>query len=772
MKNWHCIVILFILDMAFFWPCWLLKLPIMQGDNLHQNYPLKLLAFDLIKQGIFPFWNPYTFSGRPLFASIQQGILFPVNWTMLIFPNVFGLNLQIALSYFIASLGMYLYSLELTKNKFASIVASITFTFSGFMLFRMEHTNLIQAVGLIPFILFFLEKGKNSISNIHILLAAVFLGLQYLTGHPQISFLTLVLIIYYQFFYFILNLKSKDKYNYLINGIVIVILGTSIAAVQLLPTLQLTLESIRTDFSYRDFTNGSLIPIGIVSLFFPYLLGAICHNDLYFAGWLYEIDKLSIHCMYLGILPLMLSSIAIYNRKENKIVLLWLIIGLCGLILSFGGFLPGYKFFHSLPFYNMFRFPGRFYLYFVLAASVLSAIGIVNLKQLSKDQFIKFIQAFVFFTLIISEISYLLLSALNSSNNTLYIPYLSLNVLFPIIIIILSFTSLTILYLKNANWTKVLLISVLIIDVMIVFGQFTGWRRDNVYEYKYLKQVPIVASYLKRNLMTLERYMIYDYYFNFASMDLIKPNFSIQYKLHCVNGYDPLQLMRYSKLLELMIKREEKNNIVLITTNVDTWVNKILGVKYYVCPKNHFTKLNNKLANSPNWEQKFCYKNVCLYKSKNYFPKAWIVNDYKVFNNYSEVASFIKNPPKAWNPEYTALVEQKFFNKKDIKLKNSKNIYQIKVKEYKENEVILQVKNQKDGILVLNDIYYPTWKAYVDNKRQTIFPVDVILRGILLPKGQHIVKYKIEDDYFNLGLLVSIFTIIFILLMIQISKRH
>src|SRR5207302_5504717 len=69
-------------------------------DVIRQLYPWKTLSMSLLKQGTFPLWNPYNFSGAPLFANFQSAILYPLNilyiffsqsivWTILVFLQPF-----------------------------------------------------------------------------------------------------------------------------------------------------------------------------------------------------------------------------------------------------------------------------------------------------------------------------------------------------------------------------------------------------------------------------------------------------------------------------------------------------------------------------------------------------------------------------------------------------------------------------------------------------------------------------------------------------------
>src|SRR5438128_2442726 len=56
---------------------WTTHKDVIAMDVVRQMYPWKTLAFDLVKNGQFPLWNPYNFSGTPLLANLQSSIFFP-----------------------------------------------------------------------------------------------------------------------------------------------------------------------------------------------------------------------------------------------------------------------------------------------------------------------------------------------------------------------------------------------------------------------------------------------------------------------------------------------------------------------------------------------------------------------------------------------------------------------------------------------------------------------------------------------------------------------
>ncbi len=71
--------------------------------------------------------------------------------------------------------------------------------------------------------------------------------------------------------------------------------------------------------------------------------------------------------------------------------------------------------------------------------------------------------------------------------------------------------------------------------------------------------------------------------------------------------------------------------------------------------------------------------------------------------------------------------------------------------------VKITVDAKHDGVLMLNDQYYPGWKVYVDGKEHAILHADYLFRAVLVKEGRHEVVFKYEPLSFHLGACLSAF---------------
>lgn len=775
MRDRHAIIILAILVILYFWPYWLKGITPILADNLYMNYPLKSLAYELLSKGIFPHWNEYIYSGFPLFASMQAGILYPLNWLFMILPHSTAFSLDIILTYFIAATGMFFYCKHLTNNTFASLFSGITFAFSSFMMFKIENLPLIQEASLVPFIFLFLNKANLGRLNKYSFLAVLFLSFQYFIGHPQITFYTLLVIVIHQLYFFFSHPIKPKNLNFIINGVFILITGTFLASVQLLPSLHLALESARLDNNYQEYVFGSWSPVGIFTLIFPYLFGGSYGNGLYSVGLFNQFGNIGNICCYAGIIPLIVAVFALFSNRDNKYVLFWSLTGVLAALFALGLYFPLYKILYHIPGFNFFRFHCRYLLFFNIAICVISSIGLTNILELEKKQFIRYLSYIITGIIITSALALIFLSRLNLSPDIVVLSFSSANVIVPFATIVLSIVALSAFYYKHSTLSKLFLTVILVIDLFICFGQFIGWRTDIVDELSLIKNGTNGSHYLQKHLGPSERVLPFSkgapkYYGNY---DQLEPDYSMLFKLRSLSGYEVLKPKRYISLFNSVILGEGTD----LKFNHSTKIEEMFGCKYFILPENKIADFNQDQEFQRSWKKVYSDPSITIYLNNAYLPKAWFVTDYQLAPDFKSAVNLISTKKSPcilpWNPGKKAFIEQQYTSLIHFKPSTQKAQTAIKLLKYSTNEVIFDVINDRNGLLIVNDSYYPIWKCYVNKKKTTIVPVNVALRGVPLKPGNHRVKFVIEDDYFNLGVIISLLTAIsLITLSVKGLKSH
>jgi uncharacterized membrane protein YfhO len=71
----------------------------------------------------------------------------------------------------------------------------------------------------------------------------------------------------------------------------------------------------------------------------------------------------------------------------------------------------------------------------------------------------------------------------------------------------------------------------------------------------------------------------------------------------------------------------------------------------------------------------------------------------------------------------------------------------------------------------MSDIYYPGWNVYVDGVKKPIYATNLVMRGVYIPAGAHIVEFVYEPLSFRLGLYISVGTLLLIAILLVLDRK-
>lgn len=66
------------------------------------------------------------------------------------------------------------------------------------------------------------------------------------------------------------------------------------------------------------------------------------------------------------------------------------------------------------------------------------------------------------------------------------------------------------------------------------------------------------------------------------------------------------------------------------------------------------------------------------------------------------------------------------------------------IADYSNTEIRVEVNAAQRSFLVLNDLWYPSWRAYVDGEERPIHRANVLFRAVEVPAGRHTVVFNFE----------------------------
>ena len=84
----------------------------------------------------------------------------------------------------------------------------------------------------------------------------------------------------------------------------------------------------------------------------------------------------------------------------------------------------------------------------------------------------------------------------------------------------------------------------------------------------------------------------------------------------------------------------------------------------------------------------------------------------------------------------------------------------VEVSKYEPSRINLSLQASGAALLVLSETYYPGWKAWIDDQPVAIHPVDIALRGVVVPSGTHQLRMEYHPPILPISLGISAATAI------------
>ncbi len=326
------------------------------GDNLQQNYPLRVLVGSMLRHGQLPFWNQYIFSGTPLMADFNAGAFYPLTGLFVAMPDRAAWIATEVIVFSAVAIGMYVFLRALALSTAACLLGAATFAFAGPVLSQVNHVDMTEGFVAIPWMLLaVLHIVRDGRWRWSILLGIAFASV-ILAGAPEAMLDEALLVIAYAAMS--AGLSRERWWRVLSRCAAGVALALSLAAIQWLPGLEAIRSSQRGSGVFA--AAGSYpTPFSIFSLV-PYLDGGYGHLDEATFFGQYNLPEVGI---YLGILPLIALVTLLHPRWPSRIAardrITWYVVGLLGLLLALGSNTPLEHLFNALPLYGNQRLQSR-----------------------------------------------------------------------------------------------------------------------------------------------------------------------------------------------------------------------------------------------------------------------------------------------------------------------------------------------------------------------------------------------------------------------------
>jgi hypothetical protein len=329
------------------------------SDPFTYSYPLRTIAWEMIRAGSLPLWTPHLFAGYPLLSMAQLALAYPLTWGYLVLPGHWAEQLYVLAPYLLSPLWTYLYAREVGRSREAALLSGLSFGYGGMMASWLANGLLPNAVMWLPLALVGIERSRRGpLSRAMLGVTGAYL-LSILSGVGQGFTLVGALILAYAL-YLALTMRAH-RFRPIAAAAGGIALAAALSAFQILESLQAAALSIRSRLSYETFSQLSYTPRGALLSFL--------------APAYYYVEAVLFVPPVTAALALVAIYVAARRVRRASLVFFWLAVAIIAGLLVLGPHTPLYRLAYQIPVLNRFRGASRHAFEFTFAVSVLGAWG-------------------------------------------------------------------------------------------------------------------------------------------------------------------------------------------------------------------------------------------------------------------------------------------------------------------------------------------------------------------------------------------------------------
>jgi hypothetical protein len=560
-----------------------------------------------------------------------------------------------------------------------------------------------------------------------------------LGGFPQIAFYTILSVLAFGIFKMVGYYKDGYPKNCIRAGlglVIIVCIGFSLSAIQILPTLEFSGLSTRGGgLDYEFATVESFPPKHLLTFFIPQIFGTNADGSF----WISDSDwKFWEYCGYTGICALILIIGNIRRLVADREGIFFSFMLLIALFLALGKYNPLYKLIYLLPGFNTFRVPAQILFLYVFSIAVLAGKGLDCLKNISipfsayrvaftccslllvlilwvhvhPDSFFTFLFKITNPTGLIDNIKDQVSSIVTHSILRSFV------VLLIILFVLFFYMKKRISYAAGSSF--LIVISIVDLGLFSLPMVQTANITSMIDRGKSIRQI-------KRD-SNPTRAVINDRCFI--------ENAGLWYRFHDIQGYDPLILKRYMKYIHMSqhIPPDDKVVNMHYLRDFDNNLIDLLNLKYIVD----------------------CSSRTII-KRSTHVPRAYVVRQV-VQKGEREILDYMMRDQ--FDPLKTVVFEKENPVTVIDRQRGEDFKASCSILRYENEHILIRAEANQQCYLVLSEIFYPGWRAKVDGKRVPIIRGNYMFRVVPLERGDHEVHLYFISQPFYIGTIVSLLTLL------------
>jgi len=771
------------------------------SDLYLENYAWKRFILQALRARQLPLWNPYILTGVPFLAAGQHSALYPLSLLFYIVPLSAAYGWFAALHLFLAGAFTYLLARTLGLRRGAATLAGLTFEGCGFLVISNVFPMIVAAAIWLPVILMAIERmaqreahGAPFWGHIgDLLYGSAAIGMVMLAGHPEMYYYVGITAALYGFWR-MATLAKHRKSALKMAGLLLAMaaIGIGLGAAQWLPLLDLVRYNVRQGgASFREVLGWAYPKRHLLALILPDFYGNPSHHrylDL-FTGRLTPVTVNALGqairstewgiknyvegAAYVGILPLVLTGVALLRRKARET---GFFIGLAILSLLFAFGSPIYYLVYKLPGFSQVHTPFRWVYPYSLCIALLAGMGADALWHaetgLPQDAWARArrwlaewlipwgtlalglaLWAGLGLSLLFKEraaalaermMGRLALAPSAFADGRMFYSYEARNLAILAGALLLGGVVLTLRRSLRPAWWCTLLGVIIAGELWIIGHGFfpavdaslVGYRTPGIDFLTADPELYRITSYVGGDEKTFNA------------------NAGMFYDIADVRGYDSIIPRGYAEFMALLHPQGELpyNRIAPIdeahAEALDSPLLDLLNVKYVLAdPARPIERPGYTLVYSGE---------MLIYRNEGYLPRAFFVS--RAVTIPDEAAR--REALKSLDPRREVILEEPIaapYTEAEPRFQEVREV------QYGLNEVLLTVEAPSAGFIVLGDSYFEGWRAFIrpaeapaDAEQSVpIYRANGNFRAVEVPAGRYVVRFKYSPDAVKFGLYAS-----------------
>ncbi len=737
------------------------------------------------------YWTNGMFSGMPanMIRPPKTDNIFRTlgKWVSLGLPD---LHIRLVFLYL---LGFYILMLAFGCNPWLSLVGAIAYSLCSYNLIIIEagHVNKALVMATVaPLIggIVLCYRRKWLIGSFVTLIAA---GLNIYWGHQQISYYAVITIAVLAITYFVYAIRQKELKNFFLSSALLVVLAVLAllpAAGSLLPTMDYTKETMRGGAvlqQNKTENNGPSAGLDIdyayswsygvgetMTLLIPNLYGGSSHYNIGNESACYQALRTTGQAkqfceaaptywgdqpftsgpVYAGAIVCFLFVLGLFLVKGPERG--WLLIAtIISILLSWGRHFMGLNewLFYHLPLYNKFRTPS---MSLIIADITMATMAILAIKALIECEDKNAIRRPIWISFGITGGLCLLFALFGgamfhfSGINDSYYPEWLVEQL-----------KVDRIHLLRADaWRSFLFIALSLVCLMVYIGKSAKTNPSIAYNKNSYSLIAALGVLILIDLWSVDKRFLNNDDFlpkkqakafvaSAADQQILKdtdPDYrvlnltvntfndsSTSYFHKSVGGYSAAKLRRYQDIIDYHLNFQNQPTMSVLN---------MLNTRYFIVP-------------GQNSEPTVQY-------NPNALGNAWFVDNIIWVDSPDEEinALYLLDPAKTacidkvWkeklpnSEQLTAKVEEEG---SDASSGPMEPAAWIRLKDYVHpGNLIYESHNSQAQLAVFSEVFYKTWKAYIDGVETPIVRANYILRALPIPAGEHQIEFKCIDEVY------------------------